>query len=128
MGMFGAGHLGDRIHLRKFLTFGMLASGIMVCSVGLAYFLEIHSIWYFVVVQIIGGVLPLPKNGFLCPSLKLKHVSRMGLFLQAPKGEHNEMRAVQHRCSHVGRKSLSLLHGSSSNRHNVTSAHDIKAC
>ncbi len=56
VGMFGAGHLGDRIHLRKFLTFGMLASGAMVCSVGLAYFLDIHSIWYFVMVQIIGGV------------------------------------------------------------------------
>lgn len=56
--MFGAGHLGDSIHLRKFLTFGMLASGAMVCSVGLAYFLDIHSIWYFVVVQVIGGALP----------------------------------------------------------------------
>ncbi len=54
-GMFGAGHLGDRIHLRKFLTFGMLASGAMVCSVGLAFFLDIHSFWYFVVVQITGG-------------------------------------------------------------------------
>lgn len=53
--MFGAGHLGDRIHLRKFLTFGMLASGAMVCLVGLAYFLDIHSIWYLVVVQSIGG-------------------------------------------------------------------------
>ena len=53
--MFGAGHLGDRIHLRKFLTFGMLASGAMVCFVGLAYFLDIHSIWYLVVVQSIGG-------------------------------------------------------------------------
>lgn len=84
VGMFGAGHLGDRIHLRKFLTFGMLASGAMVCSVGLAYFLDIHSIWYFVMVQIIGGVH--------FASLKLlirqfTHIAGRGLFLQAHKSE-----------------------------------------
>lgn len=55
VGMFGAGHLGDRIHLRKFLAMGMLASAAMVCAFGSADFLEIHSIWYFVSIQAIGG-------------------------------------------------------------------------
>lgn len=53
--MFGVGHLADRMHLRKFLTFGMLASAAAVCAFGMAAFLEIHRLWYFVVIQIVGG-------------------------------------------------------------------------
>lgn len=56
LGMFGVGHLADRMHLRKFLTFGMLASAAAVCAFGMADFLEIHRLWYFVVIQIVGGV------------------------------------------------------------------------
>jgi sugar phosphate permease len=53
--MFGVGHLADRMHLRKFLTFGMLASAACVCAFGMAAFLEIHTLWYFLVIQIVGG-------------------------------------------------------------------------
>jgi OPA family glycerol-3-phosphate transporter-like MFS transporter 1/2 len=69
LGMFGAGHLGDRIHLRKFLTAGMLGSGMMVCAFGLADFLDIHNFWYFIVVQAIGGGPPEQqrlKGNLLC--------------------------------------------------------------
>ena len=55
LGMFGVGHLADRMHLRKFLTFGMLASAACVYAFGMAAFLEIHALWYFLVIQIIGG-------------------------------------------------------------------------
>ena len=56
VGMFCVGHLADRMHLRKFLTFGMLASAVAVCAFGMAEFLEIHRLWYFVVIQVVGGV------------------------------------------------------------------------
>lgn len=55
LGMFGVGHLADRMHLRKFLTFGMLASAACVCAFGMAAFLEIHALWYFLIIQIVGG-------------------------------------------------------------------------
>lgn len=53
--MFGAGHLGDQLPLRGFLTAGMALSGAAVCAVGAAYFLNVHSLWYFVLVQVLGG-------------------------------------------------------------------------
>jgi len=56
MGMFVCGHLGDRLDLRVFLTYGMLGSGLMVVLFGGAYFWEIHSMPYFLVVQVVGGL------------------------------------------------------------------------
>lgn len=55
-GMFVSGHLGDRLDLRHFLTIGMLGSGTMVIGFGVAYFLEIHSLAYFIVIQALGGL------------------------------------------------------------------------
>ena len=55
VGMFVCGHLGDRLDLRMFLTWGMLGSGAMVVLFGMGYFWQIHSMPYFLTVQIIGG-------------------------------------------------------------------------
>lgn len=57
LGMFVSGLLGDRVDLRYFLTIGMLASGMSVLLFGAAYFWNIHSMTYFVAVQIFGGVV-----------------------------------------------------------------------
>ena len=54
--MFFSGHIGDRVPLRYFLTVGMIGSGIMVSLFGLGYFLKIHSIEYYIAVQIGGGI------------------------------------------------------------------------
>jgi len=56
IGMFFSGHIGDSMDLRKFLTIGMVGSGLFVCMFGMAYFLDIHSMYYFVAVQIMAGV------------------------------------------------------------------------
>jgi hypothetical protein len=53
--MFCAGHLGDRLHLRKFLAAGMLASAACVACFGATFFLEVHALWYFLAVQVLGG-------------------------------------------------------------------------
>lgn len=56
LSMFVAGHLGDRLDLRHFLTGGMLGSGLCVVMFGAAYFLNIHNLSYFITVQIVGGL------------------------------------------------------------------------
>lgn len=57
LGMFVSGHLGDRVDLRYFLTGGMIGSGTCVALFGAAFFWNIHTMGYFVVVQVIGGLL-----------------------------------------------------------------------
>lgn len=56
IGMFFAGHLGDRLDLRYFLTGGMLGSGMFVSLFGMAFFWKIHSFSYFVAVSIMAGL------------------------------------------------------------------------
>ena len=55
IGMYFAGHLGDRLCNRWFLTVGMIGSGICVSLFGMAYWWDIHWIGYFFIVQIIAG-------------------------------------------------------------------------
>lgn len=55
VGMFFAGHLGDRLDLRLFLTVGMLGSALFVSLFGMAFFWNIHNIFYFVFVSVIAG-------------------------------------------------------------------------
>lgn len=57
VGMYYAGRLGDRLDLRKFLTFGMVGSGACVCLFGMGYWWNIHSFSYYFVVQVITGLL-----------------------------------------------------------------------
>lgn len=53
-----SGHLGDRLDLRHFLTGGMLGSGICVVLFGMAYIWRIHTLPYFIAIQICGGEAP----------------------------------------------------------------------
>lgn len=55
IGMYFAGHLGDRLCNRWFLTVGMIGSGICVSLFGMAYWWNIHWLGYFFIVQIIAG-------------------------------------------------------------------------
>ncbi|XP_042490639.1 putative glycerol-3-phosphate transporter 5 [Macadamia integrifolia] len=64
IGMFFAGHIGDRIDLRVFLSFGMFASGISTIVFGLAYWWKIHSLGFFLLVQIISGLFQ--STGWPC--------------------------------------------------------------
>ncbi|XP_012280932.1 glucose-6-phosphate exchanger SLC37A2 isoform X2 [Orussus abietinus] len=54
--MFLSGFVAERVNLRYFLSFGMLGSGISCYLFGLARSYNIHSLWYFVLVQALGGV------------------------------------------------------------------------
>lgn len=56
IGMYFAGHLGDRLSLRLFLAAGMVGSGICVSAFGLAYWWKVHWLAYFLIVQIFAGL------------------------------------------------------------------------
>uniref|UniRef100_A0A0D6R0Y0 Major facilitator superfamily (MFS) profile domain-containing protein n=1 Tax=Araucaria cunninghamii TaxID=56994 RepID=A0A0D6R0Y0_ARACU len=56
LGMYFAGHLGDRLDLRIFLTVGMIGSGTFVTLFGMGYFLNIHSFFYYLLMQMVQGV------------------------------------------------------------------------
>ncbi|XP_047308194.1 putative glycerol-3-phosphate transporter 5 [Impatiens glandulifera] len=56
VGMYFAGHIGDRMDLRIFLTIGMMGSGVLTIVFGLGFWLNIHVLWFFVLVQIICGL------------------------------------------------------------------------
>ncbi|EFN82029.1 Sugar phosphate exchanger 2 [Harpegnathos saltator] len=54
--MFVSGIIAERVNLRYFLSLGMIASGISCYLFGIARPYNVHSLWYFVLVQAIGGV------------------------------------------------------------------------
>lgn len=56
VGMYFAGHIGDRIDLRLFLVFGMMGSGLLTIVFGLGYWLDVHLLGYFVGVQVACGL------------------------------------------------------------------------
>lgn len=56
IGMYFAGHIGDRIDLRLFLVFGMMGSGLLTMIFGLGYWFNVHLLAFFVIVQIVCGL------------------------------------------------------------------------
>ncbi|KAF3453033.1 hypothetical protein FNV43_RR03466 [Rhamnella rubrinervis] len=56
IGMYFAGHIGDRIDLRHFLVFGMMGSGIFTIVFGLGYWFNVHVLGFFVAVQVVSGL------------------------------------------------------------------------
>ncbi|XP_006870911.1 PREDICTED: glycerol-3-phosphate transporter [Chrysochloris asiatica] len=57
VGMYLSGIIGERLPIRYYLTFGMLASGAFTALFGLGYFYDIHSFGFYVVTQIINGLV-----------------------------------------------------------------------
>lgn len=53
--MFMSGFIAERCHLRYFLALGMVFSGIFTYLFGLAFYFDIHNIYYFLFVQIFAG-------------------------------------------------------------------------
>lgn len=57
VGMFISGQVAERVHLRYFLSAGMISSGIMTILFGMGYFWNIHNIAFFIGIQVIGGLV-----------------------------------------------------------------------
>lgn len=56
LAMFASGFVAERVSLRYFLTFGMLFSAIFTYMFGMAKVYDIHSFWYFIIVQALAGM------------------------------------------------------------------------
>ena len=56
--MFVSGFVAERMNLRYFLSIGMIMSGVFTFLFGFAKVVEIHSIYYFVTVQVRLWLLP----------------------------------------------------------------------
>ena len=50
--MFVSGMVAERVNLRNFLSFGMIASGIFTILFGLGRYWQIHSLAYYIAVQV----------------------------------------------------------------------------
>ncbi|XP_053187354.1 glucose-6-phosphate exchanger SLC37A2 isoform X2 [Scomber japonicus] len=57
IGMFFSGIFGERLPLRYYLSFGMLMSGLFTCLFGLGFYWNIHSLWYYAVIQVMNGLM-----------------------------------------------------------------------
>ncbi|XP_058517571.1 glucose-6-phosphate exchanger SLC37A1 [Ochotona princeps] len=57
VGMYLSGIIGERLPIRYYLTFGMLASGAFTALFGLGYFYDVHSLSFYVVTQVINGLV-----------------------------------------------------------------------
>lgn len=56
IGMYGAGHLGDKLDLRIFLTTGMVGSGFFVALFGMGYFWNVHAFGFYLAMQMLAGL------------------------------------------------------------------------
>ncbi|MCE0480687.1 hypothetical protein HAX54_037723 [Datura stramonium] len=56
IGMYISGHAGDRMDLRVFLTAGMLVTGLFTALFGVGYWANIHSFYYYLIVQMFAGL------------------------------------------------------------------------
>ncbi|KAJ9589449.1 hypothetical protein L9F63_017352, partial [Diploptera punctata] len=55
--MFFSGFVAERVNLRYFLALGMIFSGILSYAFGIAKSYGIHQMWYFVLVQMLSGIV-----------------------------------------------------------------------
>lgn len=56
LAIFVSGYLAEQTNLRIYLSIGMVLTGVSTCLTGLAYYLNIHSLSFFVLFQIITGI------------------------------------------------------------------------
>ncbi|XP_063804816.1 glucose-6-phosphate exchanger SLC37A1-like [Pseudophryne corroboree] len=57
VGMFLSGMIGERLPLRYFLSWGMVASGFFTILFGLGYFYNIHNLTYYIIIQVFNGLV-----------------------------------------------------------------------
>ncbi|KAG0482018.1 hypothetical protein HPP92_010102 [Vanilla planifolia] len=56
-GMYLSGHAADRLDLRRFLCAGMFGSSVATVAFGFAFWLDVHSLWFFIAVQVASGLV-----------------------------------------------------------------------
>lgn len=57
IGMYLSGIIGERLPIRLYLTVGMVTSGFFTCLFGLGYIYNIHSLGFYIFVQVANGLV-----------------------------------------------------------------------
>ncbi|XP_064183864.1 glucose-6-phosphate exchanger SLC37A1 [Anguilla rostrata] len=57
IGMYLSGIIGERLPIRLYLTVGMVTSGLFTCLFGLGYIYNIHSLGFYIFVQVANGLV-----------------------------------------------------------------------
>ncbi|KAJ8004597.1 hypothetical protein DPEC_G00137940 [Dallia pectoralis] len=57
VGMFLSGIIGERLPIRLYLSVGMVMSGLFTCLFGLGYVYNIHSLSFYICVQVANGLV-----------------------------------------------------------------------
>ncbi|KAJ8379157.1 hypothetical protein AAFF_G00230690 [Aldrovandia affinis] len=57
VGMYLSGIIGERLPIRLYLTVGMVTSGLFTCMFGLGYIYNIHSLGFYIFVQVANGLV-----------------------------------------------------------------------
>jgi len=55
--MFVSGFVAERVNLRYFLAIGMILSGLFTFLFGLGRYMGVHTIWYYLAMQFLGGAV-----------------------------------------------------------------------
>ena len=63
LSMFVSGYIAEHTNLRIYLSSGMLLTGMLTALFGLGFYLKIHSLYFFFLVQILTGIAQ--STGFL---------------------------------------------------------------
>ncbi|KAL2103153.1 hypothetical protein ACEWY4_000021 [Coilia grayii] len=57
VGMYLSGIIGERLPIRLYLTVGMVTSGLFTCLFGLGYIYNIHSLSFYIFIQVANGLV-----------------------------------------------------------------------
>ncbi|KAG5282799.1 hypothetical protein AALO_G00034720 [Alosa alosa] len=57
VGMYLSGIIGERLPIRLYLTVGMVTSGIFTCLFGFGYIYNIHSLGFYIFIQVANGLV-----------------------------------------------------------------------
>ncbi|XP_042565390.1 glucose-6-phosphate exchanger SLC37A1 isoform X2 [Clupea harengus] len=57
VGMYLSGIIGERLPIRLYLTVGMVTSGLFTCLFGLGYIYNIHSLGFYIFIQVANGLV-----------------------------------------------------------------------
>ena len=59
VGLYVSGHLAEHSNLMWFLVVGMVGSSFSAIMYGYAYYMNIHELWYFVLIMVSGHNSPI---------------------------------------------------------------------
>ena len=67
LSMFISGPIAEHTNLRVYLSAGMISTGIVSAIFGLAFYFDIHSIYFFFLMQVLAGIFQSTGNYFKIP-------------------------------------------------------------